>query len=318
MGFMEEMQEQPAALSRLLDYYAAPEGRSRLQEARRLLASAPVVLLGMGPSYIAGLYAAYRLNQRGVAALALEASLALADHGALLKAAPTWILLSQSGETPEVLDLTQTDGHQLLGITNDEHSTLARTGMPLLPLKAAPEEGTSSKTYVNTLAVLALLGGDPVGFLWPLPELLERLVNAPVTDPDPPPPELTLVARGPSLASALEGALLLRQAAHVTASGFSGATFRHGAWEWAHERSLIVFLGRGVHRELQSRLAVDLAARGNRLLTIGLGEGDVALPPLPASLAPMAEIIPVQHLAVGWAQRQGLEPGVLPDKVTRE
>ncbi|CAB1127733.1 conserved protein of unknown function [Candidatus Hydrogenisulfobacillus filiaventi] len=318
MGFMEEMREQPTALSRLLDYYAGAEGRSRLQAARRLLATGPVVLLGMGPSYIAAVYAAYRLNQRGVPAVALEASLALADHAALLKAAPTWILLSQSGETPEVLDLAQAEGHQLLGITNDEASSLGRSGMPLLPLKAAPEEGTSSKTYINTLAVLALLGGDPVGFLRPLPDLLQRLVDQPFDDPGPVPPEVTFVARGPSLASALEGALLLRQAAHVTASGFSGAGFRHGAWEWARDRSLVVFLGRGVHRELQSRLAVELTARGNRLLTIGLGEGDVALPPLPASLAPLAEIVPVQHLAVAWAAAQGLEPGRLPGKVTRE
>jgi glucosamine--fructose-6-phosphate aminotransferase (isomerizing) len=63
----------------------------------------------------------------------------------------TVIALSQSGQTPDVLEYVtraRRDGAFTIGITNDEASDLAHAANALLPLSAGPEHAVAAtKTY---------------------------------------------------------------------------------------------------------------------------------------------------------------------------
>ena len=75
----------------------------------------------------------------------------------------TVIALSQSGQTPDVLEYVtraRSEGAFTIGITNHEDSDLAQAADALLPLAAGDELAVAAtKTYSNTLAALALFAG---------------------------------------------------------------------------------------------------------------------------------------------------------------
>ncbi len=315
MSFIDEMKEQPAALERLVS-----RGRRSIQRAARDLQAAdrPILLLGMGSSYFAGLYGGWLLNRAGVAAMALEASMVLHDHAALLHASSRIVLISQSGESSEVVGLAEAvEPGRVIVITNDPASTLARHyPSNVLLLEAGKEEATTSKTYTNTLALLAMLAGVDAERLASVPETLQLLLEG--TEQFPPAPqELTLIARGPSLTSALQGALILREGAAVTATGFSGGGFRHGPMQWAENRDVLFFLGHNPYRGLQSKLAEELAS-SNRKYTIGVDPATWSIPNLESAFIPIVEIAVVERMMVQWALEKGIEPGKLLHKVSRE
>ncbi len=312
MNFLTEMAEQPHALQTLLSNW------SRQDPHLNLASDKPVVFLGMGSSYFAGLYGAWLLNKQGMPAVAVEASMARDDAGALVDSAGLWVLVSQSGESPEVLQLAdEAKGRNILGITNEPDSQLARYPFPVVTLDAGPETATTSKTYLNTLAVMALLAGVSPEYLAPIPAQIERLLNEPMLFPSVP-RDLTLIGRGPSLTSAYQGALILREGANVTATGFSGAGFRHGPLQWGYDRDLISFSGWGRYRALQDQLYRDLVQQGNRIYQLGSEPADWSLPTAHNDLLPLLEIIIIERLLVSWAAEQGIEPGKLAHKVSRE
>ena len=79
----------------------------------------------------------------------------------------TVIGLSQSGRTPDVVEYVKgarTAGAFTVAVTNDPGSELARAADATIPLAAEPELAVAAtKTYVNTLAALALLAGHVAG-----------------------------------------------------------------------------------------------------------------------------------------------------------
>lgn len=318
MDFVTEMAEQPHALQALLSHWPSQQQDINLRLDRAT--GKPIVFLGMGSSYFASLYGAWLLNRQGVPAVAIEASLALEDAAALLQSASLWVLVSQSGESPEVLQLaSEAKGHKMLGITNRSDAQLTRFSFPVVTLEAGLETATTSKTYLNTLAVMALLAGVSPKYLSPLPALIEQLSDQPMIFPAVP-SDVTLIGRGPSLVSAYQGALILREGANVTATGFSGAGFRHGPLQWGRGRDLILFNGWGRYHDLQEHLYRDLVQQGNRIHRIGMDAAfsNWSVPVVHQDLLPLAEIIIIERLLVFWALAQGIEPGKLAHKVSRE
>jgi glutamine---fructose-6-phosphate transaminase (isomerizing) len=321
VGFVEEMGRQPEALERLLVFYGK-EGRDRLEQARTMVARGLLIFLGMGSSHFAGLYGAALLNRRGVAATALEASGAVTDASAFLDQAAAWVLISQSGESPEVVQLVGWEGRpaSVVAITNNAASPLAQGSDVTLPLMAGPEEATTSGTYTNTLALLALLAGREAADLDALPHAMDEVLRTSYDFAGFSSDAVTVVGRGLSLTSAYQTALILREGAHLAASAYSGGAFRHGPLQWAGPGAeFVIFTGSESYRSLQDQLIGDLRRRGADVMTIGDDSQDTwRIPPPEPELAPILEILPAQRLMVDAAERQGLTPGELTVKVTRQ
>jgi glucosamine--fructose-6-phosphate aminotransferase (isomerizing) len=112
-----------------------------------------------------------------------------------------------------------------------------------------------------------------------------------------------LLARGPSLASAREGALLLNEASRVPAVGMSAALFRHGPVEIVDERFRgIVFASQPATREIDLALASDLRNLGG-LVRVCEVRG------VPSPFEPLVEIVPIQIAACALAEAKGIDPG---------
>lgn len=136
-----------------------------------------------------------------------------------------------------------------------------------------------------------------------------------------------ILGRGPSMASAMTGSLILKESAKVHAEGMSSGQFRHGPLELASPGfAAIVFASSGQTKALNLRLARDIAEFGGKVVLIGEGEDThpkgiltLPLPALKELYAPLTEIVPVQLLARRLAIEKGLKPGEFEraKKVTR-
>jgi glucosamine--fructose-6-phosphate aminotransferase (isomerizing) len=127
----------------------------------------------------------------------------------------------------------------------------------------------------------------------------------------------TLLGRGPSVASALGGALLLKETTKVPAEGANAGQFRHGAIEIISPDSFaIMFSPRGTSSRLNLQLTAQLEKSGAHILFIGAADGhqpssrlilEIVVPN--EFLAPLFEIVPLQLLSYALALKVGIQPG---------
>ncbi|MEK7765337.1 MAG: SIS domain-containing protein, partial [bacterium] len=299
-----------------------------------------VTFLGMGTSLFAAHPAVCRLNALGIAARAVDASEYLYYHWEDSRPGLLRVLVSQSGESPEVKKVAARLAGKapFVAITNDESSRLARAATAVLPLLAGAEHSTTNKTYINSLAAglaLAEWAGhrDPRGALEPLralPQAMGSLLTGwrdavgPLADFLGEPAHLDLIGRGPSLATVSQGSLILRELAHVKCAGMNAGLFRHGLVPSMRGGGLMLaFAPAGEMEGLTLGLVADVVAAGGRAVVVTTrsvprkeGWFPVLLPPCGKLYAPFLEIVLVELLGLLYAERRGMEPGAGIPKIT--
>ncbi|MGQ9632131.1 MAG: SIS domain-containing protein [bacterium] len=335
--FLREIREQPEVLRVNLDLYSGEEGKV-LREARALyeVGCRNVVFTGMGSSFFVGYTACGYLNGRGIPAFTVEAGELLHYNLGCISEDTLVVAVSQSGESIEVRRIIEELGRRrdkirILGVTNNQSSFVAENCDLTLLTHCGEERATSSKTYVATLEVLlfladALAGGSIedkyeefdalIGYH---SELLDRWgeIAEPMLKFLGDIPYINLIGRGPSLSSALQGALILKEAANVYAEGISGGGYRHGPMELARENyRAAVFAPRGETSALNLRLAKEIADFGG--LTLLITNEDVKassrnlhivkLKAVDEYLSPLLEILPMEMLACTIAEKKGIKP----------
>ncbi|MFH0965737.1 MAG: SIS domain-containing protein [Planctomycetota bacterium] len=346
--FLKEVLEQPEALTRALDHYFGGEGRSRgrgIARAARICAGARggIVFTGMGSSYYAGMIAAHILNENGRSASAWEAGELFYYNLGALERGTTLVAVSQSGATIEMAKIVEAVRGEvkIIAVTNNPRSRIARAAHVVLPLVAGEERMSTSKTYVNTIAVLSILAWALAGKLDEerKDELREaaRLLALELEGHEKKIRKLTgfvggarflhLVARGPSLSTALQGQVILKEGAHILTEAQSGASFRHGPFEIIEKgHRAMVFAGRGRTEEIMLRLVRDMVRFGSKVILVTNSARAEAtknvlvyrLPEVKEHVFPILDIVPVELLLVGLARKRGVEPGAITkgNKVT--
>lgn len=310
------------ALTPQLSPLAVWAERLRAGEIRR------VVLTGMGGSFAVLFPALVGLVGHGVDARAIETSELLYDYRPLLDANTLVVAVSQSGHSAETVRLLDELGGSVpvIGVTNTPESPLAERSVPLF-IGAGAEGSVSTKTYTCTLATLhmfaAALTATPLeaaaAQLYTAIDAVESNLSAwdeaaqaliPRIDP---PRFLVFLGRGASRASAMAGALAVKETAKIPTEGMVGGQFRHGPLEvLAPGVSTFVFMGGGGALALNRALVSDLRKRGANVVTIGASEGDAHALPVPNmddAVRPLADIVPIQLLAARLAESRGIEPG---------
>ncbi len=323
--FEREMARQPEALMDLARL-PAPE-----LERLRAFVRGGAVATGMGSSLYALEYLRLLLLRRGERLDVVEAAELLQArpfHQSL--ASRPLLLVSQSGESAEVVELSSTWTGPVALITNHPGGPASARARVELPLLAGDEAGPACITFLNSLAVAWLLAhpdAAPAADLAAIAEMVRRTLAADgsldeaaqaVASAE----SRVLLGRGPSLVAARQGALTLQEAAHLWITAMGAATFRHGPMEAADSRmAAVLLIPHGPARPVQLNLAHDLAQREVRLLVVGPGLNAphlrVDLPESPAVWSPFTETVWLQRLAVAVARREGRVPGVLAHKVTR-
>jgi len=327
-GIRDDIREQPQVIRNTIRSIKAglPSIASYVPELKQ---GRQVIITGMGGSFSAGTLAQFGLIEGGVQAVTVESSELLYHWEHLFDAKPLIITISQSGESREIVRLLdELDKRQancpVIGLTNTPNSTLAKRSTQTLVMQAGEEKTVSTKTYTCTLAALVMLTAALTGK--DAAEAVEQAAQAIETSL----PEweakakqigerlsktsfVEYLGRGASRASALTAALITKETAKLPTEGMVGGQFRHGPIEVvAPGVTVAIFMGFGTERSLNDLLAADIEERGAAVIRIGSEvqhELGFNVPALDDMVAPIAEIVPVQLLAVELAAQRGFPVG---------
>jgi len=337
---MEEISQQPAVLSGLRKFYTSP-GAIPSRVLRGMVNRWPptVVFTGMGSSMYAAYPAQAYLNSLGIRALIWETA-ELVDHLRKFHGADILlVVVSQSGETAEVLRLLDALPRKegLVAVCNSEASALARRANLLLPMMAGRAAAVGTKTYACAVAVLMYLAvaisrKPPQALTQALmqaieaqEEILERgdEVTLPTVEYFNKPHYIALLSRGAELASAYQGALLFKEVAKMGAEPMSAAQFRHGPMEIIDPSHRYIIFAR--QRETGPKhpadaglfkLAKDIRKHGGRVLLYSdrpfadtTNVRLVPVEPVRLGLGTLIDSVYIQLLVHELALRAGLEPG---------
>lgn len=313
MGYIEDILDQPENIERSHENFMYALRSVDLSAFRDGL----LVMSGMGSSYFASMPAACALREAGRQAFALSATELLEPGGSSLGAA--YACISQSGKSAETVEALSKVSAPRLSLTNTGSGPLSEHADVALPIGSAEDTAIAILTHTATLSAMAGLAGilgARLEFDW---SQLSSLVDEVLKRGTPVAEEaaelfadmdcLDFVARGSSLGSAGEGALLMREVVRTPAAHTDTLQYLHGPVEVAERgRGCVLF---GSEREV--RLAKDLASYGTTVLLITTASVEptdnllvLRVPEIPDVILPILEILPVQLLTHRMAQARGL------------
>lgn len=329
-----EILEQPDRWRDLLS-----RGHAALEAAARLIRDADpslIVFAARGSSDHAAMYAQYLThNLLGVPALLATPSTVTAFGSKLRYPASVMIAVSQSGESPDLLETVRAArqaGVPVVAFTNSDASSLAAASDVHVPLSAGAELSVAAtKTYTAELLALHLVIRLAAGEEW---ATLERQVmvaasvatsvitgmaatTARLAETLEAADRALVVGRGYSMSTAKEGALKLMETSAIAASGWSAADATHGPLgQVIPGTPVIVLTASPDGRESVEAFAGAARDLGGRVIAVGFATGGaehLALPglqeeELDSALLPLIEVLPLQQLALDLAVRRGMDP----------
>lgn len=309
--------------------------RDEIDAAAAVIARADpelILLAARGSSDHAAMYAQYLVHSVLGVPAALTTPASVTVHAARLRYPRTVALaVSQSGRSPDLLATVHAisdAGVPVVAYTNDRTSALAISGDVSVDLAAGTELAVAAtKTYTAELLALALTILRAAGRDWAeLDDAIDRLAVGVAADLREDTDILAaadelggrdrvLVAgRGLSMSSAKEAALKLMETNAIAASGWSAADAIHGPLGQVVPGTAVVLLtaaeaGRASVLEFGER-AADLGA-----VVVEVGPGIVPSARVRLRVAavgetwtPLAEIVPLQRLALALAIASGKDP----------
>ena len=292
-----------------------------------------IILTGMGASDSASIPFEYALSRQGLPVWRLQTS-RLLDTPELIAGRTLLWVTSQSGRSAEAISLlSQMPSRRdvtVVALTNDPQSPLARQADHIVLLHSGLEATVSCKSYLNSLAwfhrlVARFTGGSDdiaVAQIIDTAASLRSITVAPSQQIEDlaaralarAAPRFALIGTGADSATALAGALILKEASKVCAEGYVGGAFRHGPIELAGPGLTALMFGAGSGDDITTKsLAFDLSRTGSIAVTITAtrydGAQHIAIP-CRSDFDRMAHGMSViQRLSVSLARNAGIIPG---------
>jgi glutamine---fructose-6-phosphate transaminase (isomerizing) len=319
------VETQPALTERLL-----ADGRPVRAVAARLPDPGRIHLVGTGTSFHGAQVGEHLFRTAGFDALAIPAFEYAQYHPA---PGPDDVLVAISHRgvkqfTAAALDAFRERSPRWAVITG-EGSPLTGPGV----LTTAPQEVSAVHTAshvgamvrLGQLAVAVALAGGRAKPFWEaalslLPETVAAAVAArhrceEIADALRLDQPTHFIGAGPAWATASEGALKLREAAHVQAEGHELENFLHGPLISVESgQTVFVIAEPGPALERTQEIAQALATIGAQVVVVGSAADQVdgaafslSLHRLPEVLAPIANVIPLQWIAYLASRRRGVD-----------
>jgi glutamine---fructose-6-phosphate transaminase (isomerizing) len=314
--FEATIQSQPEAIERLLREPPSKTAVSRLSGCSRIF------VVGTGTSYHGALVGAYLLRSAGVEAWALGA-FEFANYPPAEKSNDGLLLLSHRGTKRfSQASLERFGGDHWLAVTGQESPLRGPGVIETGPQERSPVHTASHTGAMLRLAQLAMALGSPPwsGELPRLPDAIRAAVSrrAEVADALA---RLHLdrvvhfVGGGPAYATALEGALKLREASYLSAEGHEVESILHGPLVSIQaEDSVVLVAQAGAALERTASVAEALHEIGTTTMVIGPSAATVAVatvrletPEVHELLAPIVNVVPLQWLALEVSRRVGVD-----------
>lgn len=287
-----------------------------------------MVLTGMGSSYHVLQLAPPALASTGIPVFSVETAELIHAQSSLLTSRTLLIAVSQSGRSAEMLRLLAClpAGCHLVSITNNAECRLIQRADTQILTCAGPEKTVACKTYVAAAAALiwlnqVLQGADPRSTAERIADTADALADylswwrdhtEALADLLSPARQVFVLGRGPSLAAAMSGALIIKEAARHPAEAMSSAAFRHGPIEALDEATALFILeGTAPLATLNRNFHDELSAQGTRSYLIDRRNPSAALrlPNIDDTHLPLVEILPLQMISLALAALAGLEAG---------
>ncbi|XP_024189643.1 glutamine--fructose-6-phosphate aminotransferase [isomerizing] 2 [Rosa chinensis] len=329
--------------------------KDHLKTIRR---SRRIVFIGCGTSYNAALAARPILEELSGIPVTMEIASDLLDRQGPIYREDTAVFVSQSGETADTLsalEYASENGALCVGITNTVGSAIARNTHCGVHINAGAEIGVAStKAYTSQIVVMAMLalaiGGDTISNqarreaiidgLFDLPnkvrevlkldQVMKDLAKQLIAEQS-----LLVFGRGYNYASALEGALKVKEVALMHSEGILAGEMKHGPLALVDENlPTFVIATRDACFSKQQSVIQQLHARKGRLIVM-CSKGDAAsvcpaewescrvieVPQLEDCLQPVVNIVPLQLLAYHLTVLRGFnvdQPRNLAKSVTTQ
>ncbi|MEM4721491.1 MAG: glutamine--fructose-6-phosphate transaminase (isomerizing) [Candidatus Methanomethylicaceae archaeon] len=311
-----------------------------LDKAARLL-TGRIYLTGSGTSYHACLSASYIASS--LIGIEMRPLISSEFADALLSFEnSTVIAVSQSGETADTLNAVKhakSKGAKIVGVTNMLGSSITNLSDAYICTQSGPEIGVAAtKTFLTQLVALDLLSlrlGLVSGRfseseylsitreLESLPSMVERILSRADKIRDlalkySTKENVFFLGRGANVATALEGALKLKEISYIHAEGYPAGESKHGPISLVEPNFLCVFVApRDKTRNRIIGNIMEMKARGAEVFSV-ITDGDEELkevsdeyfevPQAHEILYPVLCTVPLQLLAYYAATFRGFDP----------
>lgn len=323
---LKEIYEQPEVLGRIVSY-----PKTSITKAARLIENAyGTYFTACGTASYAGLAATYLFSHIAGRHVNFAVGSEFYFLEEFLKPKSLLIAASQSGETMDTLEAVRAakrHGSKVISLVNVPGSTLSRMSDFSLDLLAGPEKAVAStKAYTATLAVFLLLsfalnGGIEEGFklLRKTEKETRKLFRNVSRDAERIAKKILyaqrifLIGRDVNYATALEGALKIKEVSYIHAEGFAGGELKHGVIALIEEGTpCIVFVANDRSRDSVLSNAIELKSRGAFIIGIGPDKEEVfdefiEVPDV-GFASPIVNVIPAQLLGYHLAVLKGIDP----------
>lgn len=336
-SFMEkEINEQPCIIhsalnKRIQSYVYFPEiDKDIVMKSKR------IILIACGTSYHSCLIGQFIMEKTFDKIITAEISSNFVDRNYYIDKDDVAIFLSQSGETADTLyalRLCKEKGAYCIAITNYHESTISKECDCSIDLKAGYEVSVAStKAYTTQIMILNLLSAHLAGQdIYSIMQYYERLaiqmrsqidiygkILPMITKQIQHYSSVLFIGRGIDYATALEGALKMKEIAYVHCEGILAGELKHGPLALIDKSILnIVFVLQNDMYEKMTSVLEQLNARGSRMIVV-CNEGDeqlksmltedsyiIEVPKTHEHLQPILNIIPMQLLAYYLALVKG-------------
>jgi glutamine---fructose-6-phosphate transaminase (isomerizing) len=298
-----------------------------IRRSRRLM------FIGCGTSYHAAMCARQTVEELCEIPVVLELASDLLDRRCPLFRDDTCIFVSQSGETADTmraLEYAKVSGALCLGITNTVGSAIARNTHAGIHINAGAEIGVAStKAYTSQIVAITMmalvLSEDTISKRQRRDEIIHSMINLPdaigsclkldkcirkLAEELKDEPNLLIFGRGRNYATAMEGALKVKEISYMHSEGLNAGEMKHGPLALVDETMPIILVCtmdemyskmQGVLQQLMARNArlIILCHQGDKDVPVVAGHFFplIKVPKVDDALQPVVNIIPLQLLS---------------------
>jgi glucosamine--fructose-6-phosphate aminotransferase (isomerizing) len=347
---IKEILEEPTVINKTLNV----EGPVASKIAHELKSKGyeMIYITGSGTSYHAGLASQYALSN--LSNLMTSTIPASEFHRWVPTKVPKNVLfmgISQSGESFDVLEAAKAAverGIKVLAVTNTPESKLAKMAeYCIIPRSGKEKAVPATKTYVTHLMSIFMLSvelatgnldSEEITRLRKGLHSTSRVLDETLRSLDSQIQDLAakyreknilfLLGSGPNYATALEGALKLKETCHIFAEGFATREFLHGPMRLVDERTVVLMIVPPDEISSNLNLCRRLGRFGAPVILISedtAGTSDLSKfsdetilvrSGLPKIFSPLLYVVPLQLFSYYSSVFRGLNPDI-PEKLTK-
>ncbi len=327
---LKEIKEQGERSKILLDFLFQHPLMEEL--VSKLLRSRNIFIVGSGSSYHASLAGSkYITRLTGRHAIAAVAGSFIEDYASFLDKLDSFILVSQSGETKDVMRvqnyLIEKGFENIFSIVNVIGSTIqlkSRINIPLLTQLEVSVPAT--KTFLNQMIIFLFLAMKMAKIngkeLNQLPEIIKRTLldkeeeARKISEILIPCKSMHVLGHGLTYPSALEGALKIKETSYTHAEALPSSEFKHGPLAVVEDGYKIIVISTKEDAPLVVSHINEIRCRGGYVITICpenklLKENSDIIIEIPTEnelFVPIVSVIVLQYIAYYLSVGKGVDP----------